>query len=86
MLRVLAFLAAVGVGAWGLAWLADIPGGVSLTWRGAVYGVSLGQAVGLVCALGFVLAVLFSLLGFVLRIPALVALASRARRRGSSEA
>ena len=50
MLRLLAFLAVLGLAAWGLSWLADNPGAVSLTWRGVEYNVSLMVALGVVLA------------------------------------
>jgi len=55
MFRLLIFLAALASAAWGLTWLADNPGVVTLTWRGVEYDVSLMLAVGLVAALGIAL-------------------------------
>ena len=34
MVRLLIFLAALALAAWGLSWLADNPGDITLTWRG----------------------------------------------------
>jgi HemY protein len=81
MWRALAFLAVLGAAAWGLSWLADVPGGVSLTWRGVEHQVSLVTALGL--ALGFALGIWFALalLRLALRAPMLAARAARARRR-----
>jgi len=81
MLRVLAFLAVLGLAAWGLSWLADNPGAVSVTWRGVEYNVSLMVALGLLLAAAVALSLAFALLRFVLRVPALASLAVRARRR-----
>jgi HemY protein len=81
MLRLLAFLAILGLAAWGLSWLADNPGAVSLTWRGVEYNVSLMVALGVVLAAAVALSLAFALLRFVLRVPALASLAVRARRR-----
>ena len=37
MFRLLILLAAVALAGWGLMWLADNPGLVTLTWRGVEY-------------------------------------------------
>ena len=81
MLRLLAFLAALGLAALGLSWLADQPGAVALTWRGVEYKISLMFALGLAAAFLFALALVGTIVNFMLRAPGLVALASRARRR-----
>ncbi len=81
MLRLLAFLAALGAGAWGLYWLADHPGAVVLTWAGVEYKVTLMRALGLTAAFLVALALLSGLIKFIARAPGLIALASRARRR-----
>ena len=81
MWRALAYLAVLGVVAWALSWLADNPGTVSVTWRGLEYNASLTVALGAVLALALALSLALALLRFVLRAPALMALASRARRR-----
>src|SRR5437763_17001670 len=81
MLRLLAFLAALGLAAWGLSWLADVPGAVALTWRGVEYKVSLIFGLGLATAFILALAFAWGALKLVLRAPALVSLASQARRR-----
>ncbi len=81
MWRALAFLAVLGLAAWGLAWLADSPGAVTLTWRGVPYPVPPTEAFGLVLALALALSLAISLLRLALRAPALMSLASRARRR-----
>ena len=81
MWRALAYLAVLGVVAWALSWLADNPGQVSVTWRGVEYNSSLMVALGIVLALVIGLTLALALLRFILRAPALLALASRARRR-----
>ena len=55
MFRLLIFLAAVALAAWGLMWLADNPGVVTLTWRGVEYKVSLMLALGIVAAVAVAL-------------------------------
>ena len=81
MLRLLSFLVALALVAFGLMWLADNPGEVALTWRGTEYDVSLMFALGIVIALALALGVVWSILRFVFRIPSLLSLAQRARRR-----
>ena len=81
MFRLLIFLAALALAAWGLTWLADNPGVVTVTWRGIEYQVSLMLALGAVLALAVVLSIVWAVLRFIFRIPSLVSLASRARKR-----
>ena len=81
MLRLLIFLAALALATWGLTWLADNPGVVTVTWRGIEYRVSLMLALGAVLALAVVLSIVWAVLRFIFRIPSLVSLASRARKR-----
>jgi HemY protein len=81
MIRLLLFLALLGLAALGLAWLADHPGQVGLTWQGYRIETSLMTAIGAVVALAILIALLWGVFRFVFRLPSLVALASRARRR-----
>jgi HemY protein len=81
MFRLLIFLAALAAAAWGLTWLADNPGVVTLTWRGFEYQVSLMLALGVVASLAVVLSAVWATLRFIFRIPSLVSLATRARKR-----
>ena len=81
MVRLLAFLVAVGLAAWGLALLAAHPGQVAMTWQGNQYEVSLITGLAGVVALAVLIAMAWGLIRFVFRIPSLVTLANRARRR-----
>jgi HemY protein len=81
MFRLLIFLAAVALAAWGLTWLADNPGVVTVTWRGVEYQVSLMLALGVVAALAVAIAIVWGVLGFVFRIPSRISHAGRARKR-----
>src|SRR5271166_5441679 len=81
MFRLLIFLAALALAAWGLTWLADNPGVVTLTWRGVEYQVSLMLALGAVLALAIVLTIVWGVLRFIFRIPSLVSFAARVRKR-----
>lgn len=81
MIRLIVFLALLAGLALGLSWLADRPGELVLTWQGmrVETSVLVGLAVVAAIALGFV--VLWSFMRFLLRIPSVVAMTTRARRR-----
>ena len=81
MIRLLLFLVALALAAYGLTWLAENPGEVALTWRGVEYDVSLMVGLGVVAGLAVLLALVWGVIRFVFRIPSLVSLAARARRR-----
>ena len=81
MFRLLILLAAVALAAWGLMWLADNPGVVSVTWGGVEYKFSMMLALGIVAAIAILWSIVWGLLRFVFRIPSLMSLAARARRR-----
>jgi HemY protein len=81
MFRLLMFLAGLALAALGLTWLGDNPGVVTLTWRGVEYDVSLMLALGIVAALAIALSIGWGVLRFVFRIPSLVSLTTRARKR-----
>jgi HemY protein len=81
MIRLLIFLAALALIAGGLTWLANNPGVVDVTWRGEQYEVSLLFALGAVLALGIAIAIVWGLLRFVFRVPSLVSVGAKARRR-----
>ena len=81
MVRLLIFLAALALAAFGLTWLANNPGVVDLTWRGEEYEVSLMFALAAVLALAVAIAIVWAVLRFVFRIPSLVSVGAQARRR-----
>ncbi len=81
MVRLLLFLAGLALAAYGLTWLAENPGEVALTFRGVEYDVSLMVALGVVVGLAILLALAWGVIRFVFRIPSLVSLAAKARRR-----
>jgi HemY protein len=81
MWRLLAFLAVLGAAAWGLSWLADNPGTVTIVWRGVEYSVSMMVALGIAAAGIAALLIALGVLRLLLRTPALVADAVRTRRR-----
>ena len=81
MVRLLIFLAALALAALGLTWFANNPGVVDLTWRAHEYEVSLMFALSAVLALAVALAIVWGVLRFVFRVPSLVSIGARARRR-----
>ncbi len=69
MFRLLLLLAAVALAGWGLMWLADNPGWVTVTWGSVQYKLSLMTALGLVAAIAVVWSIIWGLLRFVFRVP-----------------
>jgi HemY protein len=81
MVRVIAFLAFLLALALGLAWIADRPGSVLITWLGNEYRLDILPAI-----IGFLLAsiamaTIWSLIRLVLRMPGLLTMAGRSRRK-----
>lgn len=81
MFRLLILLAVVALAGWGLMWLADNPGLVTLTWGGVEYRVSLMVGLGLIAVVAIAWSIIWGVLRFVFRVPSLMSLAARARRR-----
>lgn len=81
MIRLILFLVILASVALGLAWLADRPGDITLTWQG--YQIETSVLVGMAGMLAACLAFLFiwSALRFVFRLPSFIALSARARKR-----
>ena len=81
MIRILIFLAILAAAAAGFAWIADRPGEVSITWLGNHYETSVSVALLGVLLAAIAFTILWGLLSLVLRLPGLVALSARMRRR-----
>jgi HemY protein len=81
MIRVFLFLALLLAIAFGFAWLADRPGTVALTWENRVYEVDLIVAVLVVAGLALALSLAWSVIRTVFRLPSVMSLASRNRRK-----
>ena len=81
MVRLLLFLVLLALGAYRLAWLAENPGDVALTFHGVEYDVSLMVAIAIVVGLAIVIALAWGVIRFVFRLPSLMSLAAKARRR-----
>ena len=81
MIRVLIYLAVVVVLALGTVWLADHPGSVLVTFGGQEYQSSTLMALVILIAAAAVVAIAWSILSFVFRVPTVMSMASRNRRR-----
>ncbi|THD45268.1 MAG: heme biosynthesis protein HemY [Bradyrhizobium sp.] len=81
MVRLLLFLALLALAAFGLSWLAENPGDVALTVGGVEYQVSLMVGLAVILGLAILVAFLWATIRFIFRLPSLVSLAARARRR-----
>jgi len=81
MIRVAVFLAFVLAAALGVAWIADRPGQVVVTWLGSTVELDILTAIIVFLVAAIALAVLWSLARLVLRLPSLIAIANRGRRR-----
>ena len=81
MIRVVVFLVAAGLLAFGIVWLADRPGQVAITWLGYRADTSVMIVVMALVAVAVVAIILWSLARFMLRSPKLFSLALRERKR-----
>src|SRR3954471_2109003 len=81
MWRALVFIGLLALAAYGAVWLADRPGDVLLAWGGYRVQTSVAGALVLTVGAAFLLAVIWSIVGFLLNLPGRVNFASRARRR-----
>ena len=77
MVRLLLFLVLLALAAYGLAWLAENPGDVALTFHGVEYDVSLMVAIAIVVGLAIVIALAWGVIRFVFRLPSLMSLAAK---------
>jgi len=81
MWRALVFIGLLCVAAFGAVWLADRPGTVLITFAGYEIQMSVAVAAVALAGLAFFLALLWSLVSGLLRLPSRLTFASRARRR-----
>jgi HemY protein len=77
----LVFFALLLAAALGLAFLLETPGSVQLTYAGYEYRVTLAKAVAIVIALTVVLLIVWSIIRTLLRLPSLISLSNRMRRK-----
>ena len=81
MIRVLIYFAIVAVLALGTVWLADHPGTVLVSFGGREYQTSTLMALVILIIAAVAVAILWSILSFVFRVPSVMSMASRNRRR-----
>ncbi len=81
MIRLLTFLIVLAVAAAGFAWVAERPGEVTVTWLGQQYETSVAVALLGVLLAAIAFTIFWGFLRFVLRIPSLMSIAAKARRR-----
>jgi HemY protein len=86
MIRILLFFAVLAAIAFGLAWLADRPGDIVLTWQGYRIETSLLVGLGIVFITAILIAIVWTILRFIFRIPSLMTLWRKARRRNKGYA
>ena len=80
MIRVIVFLVFLAAAAFGVSWLLDRPGEVSIVWLGNRYEMSVFVAIGRIALACVVFTLLWNLSTLVFRVPSLVSLARRARK------
>lgn len=81
MIRLIVFLVVLTAAAFGLAWLADRPGEIVLTWQGYRIETSVLVGLGFLCVTTILLMVSWSIIRFIFRIPSLMSVTARARRQ-----
>lgn len=81
MIRLIALILVAGVVAFGLGYLFDLEGQASLTLNGLVYETSPAVAALGVIALAIALAIVWSVVRFIFRLPSLISLGLSSRRR-----
>lgn len=86
MIRLLAFLVVMAAAAAGFAWIADRPGDIALTFMGQRYETSLAVGALAIFLIAIACTIAWNILSFVLRLPSLMSLAARARRRNKGYA
>lgn len=86
MIRLLIFLVLMAAAAAGFAWIADRPGDIALTFMGQRYETSLAVGALAIFLIAIACTILWNVLSFVLRLPSLMSLAARARRRNKGYA
>jgi HemY protein len=86
MIRVLLFLVLLVLLAFGIVWIVDRPGEIAVTWQGYRIETTVAVALGFVVLGAVLLALLFGVLRFLLRMPTLMARRAERRRRAKGHA
>jgi HemY protein len=86
MIGVLIFLVALCLAAFGIVWIIDRPGEITLTWQGYQVQTTVAVALGVLVLAAVLLALVFGLLRLFFRLPSVMALRAKARRRAKGYA
>lgn len=86
MLRIIGFIVVVGLIAFGVGWLADRPGDVSVVWQGYRIETSVVVALAAVAATTLALALIWAVTRYVFGLPSALSLSSRSRKRAKGMA
>ena len=81
MIKTIFFLLTLAALALGLGWLADRPGEITLIWQGYRFETSLLVGLSGVLALCVILIMVWSIVRFIFRLPSLMSLWNKARKR-----
>jgi HemY protein len=81
LIRILSYVGLIFLLAWGLAWLADRPGDMVITWQGMQYQITLLVAVSMLASLIAAVMIFWWLMRTLLRSPDLIRRHFRARKR-----
>ncbi|TAL80247.1 MAG: heme biosynthesis protein HemY [Beijerinckiaceae bacterium] len=86
MLRILVFLIFLALAAFGVAWIADRPGDLVLTWQGYHIETSVGVALAIVVLAAVAIAVLWAIIRLIVRAPGVMRRRTAARRQAKGHA
>jgi HemY protein len=86
MIRLLFFLCFLALAAFGLSWFLDRPGDIVLTWQDYRIETSVAVGLGLIIVLAIALAVLWAIIRTIFKLPSLMSMAARQRKRGKGYA
>lgn len=81
MIRMFLYFAVLLAAAFGVALLLETPGSVVLTYGGFEYRVTLAKAVAIMFIIAIALGLVWTLIRFLLRLPSVLALSNRLRKR-----
>ena len=86
MIRILVFFLILAVSAFGIAWLLERPGEIVLTWQGYRVETSVAVGLGVLFVAAAALAIVWGIIRFVFRLPSVMAMTRRMRRRNKGYA
>jgi len=86
MIRLLLVLCFLAVAAFGFSWFLERPGDIVLTWQDYRIETSVGVGVAVVLALAMLISLTWSIIRIIFRLPSVVSIAARQRKRGKGYA